>query len=298
MVRTSLAANAPQASIFITPGNGVSFQRRKSPGATSLATTRAGVTAPVWLRLTAVNGVIRGYYKKTLTDRWTLVGQDTLANYTQANVGLAVTSHADSTLAKATFSNLRGGQLPEWVGPQAIGSNTAAATYDFTDYALTSRGADIWGVEDAFAYLWTSSRRVADATLTARVVSIDNTHAWAKAGVMFRESLDAGSKHVFLMVTPGKGVSLQYRAQTGGESFVAASAAGVAPRWLKLQRSGNTFTASYSVDGVTFVQFGPVTVAMPETAVLGLAHTTHNSTTAGTARFDNVLLVQPGFQSQ
>src|SRR6185436_13514676 len=54
---------------------------------TSLATTRAGVTAPVWLRLTAVNGVIRGYYKKTLTDRWTLVGQDTLANYTQANVG-------------------------------------------------------------------------------------------------------------------------------------------------------------------------------------------------------------------
>jgi VCBS repeat protein len=298
MVRTSLAANAPHASIFVTPGNGVSFQRRKSAGATSLATTRAAITAPVWLRLTAVNGVIRGYYKKNLTDRWTLVGQDTLANYTQANVGLAVTSHADGTLARATFSNLRGGQLPEWVGPQAIGSSTAAATYDFTDYALTARGADIWGVGDAFAYLWTSGAGVADATLTARVVSIDNTHAWAKAGVMFRESLGAGSKHVFVMVTPGKGISLQYRPQTGGQSFVAASAAGIAPRWLKLQRSGNTFTASYSVDGVTFVQLGTAVVAMSEAGTVGLAHTTHNSTTAGTARFDNVLLVQPGFQSQ
>jgi len=298
MVRTSLAANAPQASIFVTPGNGVSFQRRTSAGATSLATTRAGITAPVWLRLTAVNGVIRGYYKKNLTDRWTLVGQDTLANYTQANVGLAVTSHADGTLAKATFSNLRGGQLPQWVGPRAIGSTTATAVYDFTDYALTSRGADIWGVGDAFAYLWTSTAAVAESTLTARVVSVDNTHAWAKAGVMFRESLDPGSKHVFAMVTPGKGLSLQYRAATGGQSFVAASAAGVAPRWLKLQRSGNTFTASYSVDGVTFVQFGTATVVMAETATVGLAHTTHNNATAGTARFDNVQLVQPGFQSQ
>jgi hypothetical protein len=100
------------------------------------------------------------------------------------------------------------------------------------------------------------------------------------------------------MVTPGKGLSLQYRAATGGQSFVAASAAGVAPRWLKLQRSGNTFTASYSVDGVTFVQFGTATVVMAETATVGLAHTTHNNATAGTARFDNVLLVQPGFQSQ
>ena len=298
MVRTSLAANAPQASIFVTPGNGVSFQRRKSAGATSLATTRAAITAPVWLRLTAVNGVIRGYYKKNLTDRWTLVGQDTLANYTQANVGLAVTSHADGTLARATFSNLRGGQLPEWVGPRAIGSTTAAATYDFTDYALTSRGADIWGAGDAFAYLWTSTAAVAESTLTARVVSIDNTHAWAKAGVMFRESLDPGSKHVFVMVTPGKGLSLQYRPQTSGQSFVAASAAGVAPRWLKLQRSGNTFTASYSVDGVTFVQLGTATVVMAETATVGLAHTTHNNTVSGAARFDNVLLVQPGFQSQ
>ena len=298
MVRTSLAANAPHASIFVTPGNGVSFQRRKSAGATSLATTRAAITAPVWLRLTAVNGVIRGYYRKNLTDRWTLVGQDTLANYTQANVGLAVTSHADGTLARATFSNLRGGQLPEWVGPQAIGSTTAAATYDFTDYALTSRGADIWGIGDAFAYLWTSGPGVTNATLTARVVSIDNTHAWAKAGVMFRESLGAGSRHVFVMVTPGKGISLQYRPQTGGQSFVAASAAGVAPRWLKLQRSGNTFTASYSVDGVTFVQLGTAVVVMSEPGTVGLAHTTHNSTTAGTARFDNVLLVQPGFQSQ
>jgi regulation of enolase protein 1 (concanavalin A-like superfamily) len=298
MVRTSLAANATHASIFVTPGNGVSFQRRKTAGAASLATTRAGITAPVWLRLTGFNGVIRGYYKKNLTDRWTLLGQDTLADYTAANVGLAVTSHADGTRARATFSSLRGGQIPEWVGPRAIGSNTASASYDATDYALTSRGPDIWGVGDAFAYLWTSTAAVAESTIIARVLSVDNTHAWAKAGVMFRESLDPGSKHVFAMVTPGKGLSLQYRPETGGQSFVAASAAGVAPRWLKLQRAGNTFTASYSTDGVTFVQFGTITTLMGETVTVGLAATSHNNSVAGTARFDSVRLIQPGFQSE
>ncbi len=146
MVRTSLAANAAQASIFITPGKGVSFQRRRSAGGVSLHTTLAGVTAPVWLRLAASNGVIRGYYKKNLTDRWTLVGQDTLANYTVTNVGLAVTSHADGALARATFSNVRGGPLPEWVGPRAIGTTTAGGSFDGTDYTLSARGTDIWGI--------------------------------------------------------------------------------------------------------------------------------------------------------
>ena len=194
-------------------------------------------TAPVWLRLTGFNGVIRGYYKKNLTDPWTLLGQDTLSNYTTALVGLAVTSHADGTMATATFSNLRGGQIPEWAGPRAIGSNTARADYDGTDYALTARGPDIWGVGDAFAYLWTGTAAVAESTIIARVYSVDNTHAWAKSGVMFRESLGPGSKHVFVMVTPGNGLSLQYRPETSGQSVSAANVTGVAPRWLKLQRS-------------------------------------------------------------
>jgi hypothetical protein len=298
MVRTSLAANAAHASIFITPGKGVSFQRRKSAGALSLHTTLAGITAPVWLRLTASNGVIRGYYKKTLTDRWTLVGQDTLANYTAANVGLAVTSHADGAVAQATFSNLRSGQLPEWIGPRGIGTTTAGGSFDGTDYTLSGRGTDIWGTADAFTYLWTPTNVFTEWTIIARVVSVDNTHAWAKAGVMFRESLQPGSRHVFAMVTPGKGLSLQYRPQTGGQSFIAASAGGVAPRWLKLERSGNTFTAWYSIDGVSFVQFGSTTTLMEAAITVGLAHTTHNNSLAGTARFDNVQVIQPGVQSQ
>jgi hypothetical protein len=302
MMRTSLDATSPHASIFVSPGNGVSFQRRNGQGGTSLATTRAGIVAPVWLRLTGLNGTIRAYYKKNLTDRWTLLGQDTIANYpSSSNVfsGLAVTSHADGTLAKATFSNLRAGPLPDWVGARAIGSNTASAVYDGTEYALTARGPDIWGVGDSFAYFWTgTAAEPPDTTIIARVVSIDNTHEWAKSGLMFRESFDPGAKHVFVMVTPGKGLSLQYRAQISGQTAVAASATGVTPRWLKLQRSGNTFTASYSIDGVAFVQFGAVTVDLSIPCAVGLAHTTHNNSVAGTARFDNVQLIRPGFDPQ
>jgi regulation of enolase protein 1 (concanavalin A-like superfamily) len=88
-------------------------------------------------------------------------------------------------------------------------------------------------------------------------------------------------------------VNLQYRAATGGQSFSAASVAGVAPRWLRLKRSGNTFTASWSTDGVTFVNFGTVTVAMQNEIRVGLALTNHNTSVSGSARFDDVQIIQP-----
>ena len=41
-----------------------------------------------------------------------------------------------------------------------------------------------------------------DGSVATLVNFLDNTHAWAKAGVMFRETLSPGSKHVMLVQTP------------------------------------------------------------------------------------------------
>ena len=51
MIRSSQAANAPQAAIFVTPSSekGIVFQRRQTTGAASLSTTGPSITAPVWL---------------------------------------------------------------------------------------------------------------------------------------------------------------------------------------------------------------------------------------------------------
>lgn len=296
MVRTSLDAGSPQASVFVTPGHGIVFQARTSQGATSTSTSGPALTAPVWVRLAGYNGGIWAYYRKTITDPWTFIGRQVLSNYSGSTpfVGLAVTSHSTGTLATASFEQLTYGAPPNWNGgPLAIGvtGTDASAAYDGTIYRLYSQSSDVWGTADAFTFLnaaWTG-----DGTVTARVDDVDNTSAWAKAGVMIRETDTPGSKHVFLMVTPGKGVNLQYRATTSGTSATAATVAGAAPGWLRLRRTGNAFSAAWSTDGTTFNTVGSVTVTMASAVEIGLAFTSHNTSTSGAAHFDDVVIQQP-----
>jgi hypothetical protein len=127
--------------------------------------------------------------------------------------------------------------------------------------------------------------------------SVQFTHAWAKAGVMIRESLASGSKHAFAFVTPGKGVSLQYRNATSGTSASAANVAGAAPVWLRIRRlpaagggaSIDSYSAWYSTDGVIWHVLGSVSFNMTQSAALrfGIAVTSHNSS-ATAAILDSV----------
>jgi regulation of enolase protein 1 (concanavalin A-like superfamily) len=110
---------------------------------------------------------------------------------------------------------------------------------------------------------------------------------------MFRESVLAGSKQVDLIVSPLKGVAMQYRSATGGVSVSAGSKTGVAPGWVRLTRAGDVFTGYWSTDGVTFTKVGTITVPMNDGTSVGLAATSHNTAATTTAVFDNVAIVQP-----
>jgi hypothetical protein len=73
--RSGLGANALHASIFITPGKGVAFQRRATLNGASVSTGITGVTAPVWLRLSNRGNNVLAYYKKNASDPWTKLGE-------------------------------------------------------------------------------------------------------------------------------------------------------------------------------------------------------------------------------
>ena len=114
-------------------------------------------------------------------------------------------------------------------------------------------------------------------------------NGWAKAGLMFRETLDANSRHATMIVSAEHGTALQYRETTGGESGgTSPTEAGGTPRWLRLVRTGNTFTGAESVDGVTWTPAGSITIAMPATIFVGLAVTSHNESAVCTGAFDNI----------
>jgi len=287
MVRGSLDAGSLHASVFVTPGKGVAFQRRTTNGGASVNTSVLSVTAPVWLRLSVRNGRVDAFYKKNVADAWIRVGAQLYSNpYSFGYAGLAVTSHSDGALATAAFSSVNIAPPPPAFTFTPIGTATASGSEDMVMETVTlgARGADIWGASDQFMFGNTS--RTGDGVLTAEVRSVDNTSVWAKAGVMFRSSTAAGSAHVSVFVTPGKGVVMQYRGSTGGSSFQAAQALGVtAPAFVRLTRRGNTFTGEWSPDLANWRTLSAVTLPLTADLLAGLAVTSHNTSATATAVF-------------
>ncbi|HET6987340.1 MAG TPA: ABC transporter permease subunit [Kribbella sp.] len=105
-----------------------------------------------------------------------------------------------------------------------------------------------------------------DGTVIARVVSQQDSHEWAKAGLLIKAGLAPGSPYAAVMLTPGHGV----RVQAMFETDLAGPATVAPPRWLKLTRTGDTVTGYESADGQNWHQAGIVTVALPRDAEVGL----------------------------
>ncbi|HVZ23933.1 MAG TPA: phospholipase D-like domain-containing protein, partial [Vicinamibacterales bacterium] len=181
-----------------------------------------------------------------------------------------------------------GGALPSgWahsdVGSVGIGGS---ASYSSGTFTVSGSGADIWGSADAFQFAYESMS--GDGSITARVATETNTNAWTKAGVMMRDSLSADSAQASMFVTPGKGLAFQRRTATGGQSTNTSGGGGTAPMWVRMVRSGDTFSAYVSGDGSSWSLVGSDTIAMGSTIYVGLALTSHDNSAIATATFDNV----------
>jgi regulation of enolase protein 1 (concanavalin A-like superfamily) len=287
MIREGLAAGDRHMSFFATPTpvKGTAIQFRRTTGGTSSHVGGPPGDGPIWVKLVRIGPAISAYYRRNITDPWTPAHRevfDTLAG--TLDVGLAVSSHNNTRTALGRFTDVIVEALPPW--QTAAIASTGSASTDQTIFALFGKGSDIWGTADALFYTYVPW--VGDGTMIARVRSLEPSHAWAKAGVMFRESATPGSKHVFALVSAERGLALQYRSETGGQSASAGGATGAAPVWLRLTRRNNTFTAESSVDGRSWTTFGTVTVAMGGTVAVGIAHTSHNPSADGGAVFDDV----------
>jgi len=109
--------------------------------------------------------------------------------------------------------------------------------------------------------------------------------------VMFRQSSTPESMQVDLFVTPGRGVSMQYRAAAGAASASVAIVPGSAPEWVRLTRRGGVVEGSVSTDGLTWSAIGSLAIDFGSDFYAGLAVTSHNASTEATAVFDDVSLI-------
>jgi hypothetical protein len=168
-------------------------------------------------------------------------------------------------------------------------------------YTMTGSGADIWGSSDQFHYAFKTL--TGPGSIVAKVESVGNTDPWAKAGVMIRESLDAGSIHAMMVVSASSGISFQWRFDTGGVSADSTTGGITAPYWVKIERdlAGN-LTASSSANGTTWQMQGqPQPFQMASSAYVGLVVTAHNAAQMCEAKFSNVTItgnVGPSWTNQ
>ncbi|HLP76568.1 MAG TPA: carbohydrate-binding protein, partial [Candidatus Paceibacterota bacterium] len=173
---------------------------------------------------------------------------------------------------------------------QDVGAVGLAGWASFTNgtFTVSGAGADIVGASDQFRFVYLTNS--GDCTIIARVASLeDYINSWSKAGVMIRQSLDPNAANAFIAMTPTtNGVAWQYRSSTGGTTYSSNAKGFVAPYWVKLVRSGNTFIGSYSANGTSWTQLGSAPIAMGGTVYVGLAITSHNTDTLCTTTFDHV----------
>ena len=188
-----------------------------------------------------------------------------------------------------------------FAGHQDIG-NTATpgtATFDSTTatYTLQASGSDIWDTHDAFQYVYKPV--TGDGEIVARAVGITPTDFWTKAGVMIRDGLDSNAKNAFMLETDhGDNNQPIFHWRTNTTDVSGESGAGFGtqgpPVWLRLVKSGNTFTGYWAKDlggglhGLWTQLGGPQNISMGSTFYVGLALTAHNNGAFATSSFDNV----------
>jgi regulation of enolase protein 1 (concanavalin A-like superfamily) len=213
----------------------------------------------------------------TPTNTWTPVLPTATPTFTPTPVPPTATPTATPT----------GGLPSPWL-TQNVGSPSIAgsASHSNGTWTVAGSGADIWGTSDQFRFVYRTLS--GNGTITARVVTQTNSNSWAKAGVMIRESLAANARHAMTIVTPSNGRRMQFRSSTGGSSTDVNGGSGGVPVWVRLVRSGNTFTSYRSTNGTTWTQISSRTISMGTNVYVGLAVTSHTNSALSTATFTNV----------
>ena len=143
---------------------------------------------------------------------------------------------------------------------------------------------------DNFQYAYIAAE--GDKVFHARLLGMEGETRQPMAGVMMRENVEAGSRSVALLQSK-QGVRLFSRAQPNGKTSISPYTKFDHPVRLKLERSGDVFTAFAAVYDQKWIRIGePVTVEMGESITAGLAVTAGNrdGSRHQEARFDQAEL--------
>jgi regulation of enolase protein 1 (concanavalin A-like superfamily) len=296
MIRESLQDDARHAFLFVSPGNGIGFERRVKQGRMAAQTDAGSMTTPVWVRLVRRGKTISAYTSDTGA-KWTLVASSMVNMNASVYVGLAVTSHVPNKTATATFEDPNLGSatsaLPAPWSASDIGNPNQAgrSTASGNVFTVTGGGLDIGGTADQFQFLYQPV--TGDVQLVAWLGNLQASDAAAKAGVMIREALTEAAAHASVFAKGSSGWVFDRRQAAGSSTVETNGSSSSVSGWLKIVRAGNTFSAFESQDGAQWTLIAADTMVMPATVYVGMAVTSHSATATAIGTFANVTVSTP-----
>ena len=288
-ITISAPTNSAPTVTLTSPTNGATFT---APAAVSMAATAADMNGTItkvefYAGSTLVSTDMSSPYSATWNS--STAGTFTLSAKAFDNAGAStISSGVNVTIAAQpvppTPTVPTGWQSADIGGPWPAGS----ASLQSGTFTVTAAGRDIWDNSDQLHYVYWPLE--GDGGISTCVQSVGFADAWTKAGVMIRGSLSASAPHAFAMLSAGNGATFLYRPGESQPSAHTPNVPAVAPHCVRIVRSGNIFRAYESLNGTDWNLLGEQAIAMPSSAVIGLALSSATGNTTSTAKFSNVSL--------
>jgi hypothetical protein len=164
-----------------------------------------------------------------------------------------------------------------------------SASYDNGTYAISGSGGNaVYSISDSLYYVYQSLN--GDGQIVAHLAAVQYTNQYAEAGLMLRETLEPNSNFVSLAGLANGETCMDGRTtigEAGGANQTCVYNAAV-PQWLKLVRTGNTFSSYVSSDGMIWNRVNSLTLAVGSNLYAGLEVSSYNSEKLNTSTFDNI----------
>ena len=192
----------------------------------------AGVDTPRWMWDSSNIPVLQRPLGQPLGDPQQ-VGYVYVRSFENADVWINVDTRESNVLWKTSIGVS---------GSQGSGQAETNKNYD-----LTGKGK-VLGTSDRFHFM--SKPLLSDGEIVLRVDSISAGSGKGLGGVMFRKDLSANAPFVGIVVNQSGDTSMNYRTSASDRVLVRGTktVGGSNPKWIKLVRSGDSYTAYVSVD--------------------------------------------------
>jgi len=304
LVRDSVSPGAQYAFLGLTAYNGTHFLS-SDPGQ---GVSYGGGTGPCWLEIERDGNTFIGRVASDaggIPGTWVEVGRRTVNMPNAVFVGLAGTSNDDAVRNTSVFDNVQtlgaiGGITGEaWTGID-VGNTGTAGSFTRPDGAFLIKGAGIgtalgssstW-YENKFHYVYLpmSGNGTGNGSIKARIVSQQNTHSQAIAGLIMRDNLSPDANNVLLGREAGGPVKFQTH-QKGADWGSTSTVSGPAlPFWLKLERENGVVKGYYSPTGEegTWTLTGSTTMTMPNNIYVGMLVSSGSNGVLNESKFEQV----------